>query len=100
MVRCYLNTFPAFKIVVFINCEAHPRTTYGQLSPKRNMTDGELKSLMESFAHNNTGLAVKNRTTKAVVAQFVSNCGSKSDRLSSFIIYITILNNDHVGRPC
>ena len=48
-----------------------------------------MKSLMEEFAHNNTGLAVKNRTTKAVVAQFVSNCGSKSDRLASFVIHVS-----------
>lgn len=64
------------------------------------MTDEELKPLMEKFALNNAGLAVKNRTNKAVVAQFVSNCGSKSDRLASIIIHITFLNNDHVGRPC
>ena len=80
------------KPIAFIICEVHLRTTYGQLSPRRNMTDGELKSLMEKFAYNNPGIAVKNRTTKAVVAQFVSNCGSKSDRLASFIIHIIILN--------
>ena len=55
------------------------------------MTGEEIKSLMEKFAHNNTGLAVKNRTTKAVVAQFVSNCGSKSDRLTSFVIHVSFL---------
>ena len=64
------------------------------------MTDVEMKSLMEKFAHKNTGLAAKNRTTKAVVAQFVSNCGSKSDRLASFVTHVPILIIDRPGRTC
>ena len=63
-----------------IFCEAQPRTTYGQLIPKRNMTNEEIESLIENFGVKNQGLAEKNKKTKAVVAQFVSNCNSKSDR--------------------
>ena len=87
-------------LLVYIIYEAHARTTYGQITPKRNMTDEEMKFLMEKFAHKNTGLAVKNRTTKAVVAQFVSNCGSKSDRLASFVIHVSILVINKPGRTC
>ena len=67
-------------VLVYIICEAKPRTTYGQLIAKRNMTNGEIKSLIENFGVKNQGLAEKNMKTNAVVAQFVSNCNSKSDR--------------------
>ena len=51
------------------------------------MSDERIKSLIEQFGANNQSLSVKNRTTKAVVAQFVSNC-AKSDRLASLILLI------------
>ena len=54
------------------------------------MSDERIKSLIEQFGANNQGLAVKNGTTKAVVAQFVSNCASKSDRLASLIRHIFV----------
>ena len=44
------------------------------------MTNGEIESLIENFGVKNQGLAEKNKKTNAVVAQFVSNCDSKSDR--------------------
>ena len=50
---------------------------------------------MEKFAHNNQGLAVKNGSSKALVAQFVSNCDSKSDRSVAFIIHIPFLYPTH-----
>ena len=48
---------------------------------------------MEEFAHNNPGLAIKNGSSKAVVAQFVSNCNSHSDRLEAFLIHIPIFES-------
>ena len=90
----YLNILK-YVSTVFIICEAHPRLTYGQLTPEINLTNENLTSLMEEFAHNNPGLAVKNGSSKAVVAQFVSNCDSKSDRSVAFIIHIPFLYPTH-----
>ena len=45
-----------------------------------SLTQDALQNLINQFAVNNTNLAVKTGSNKAVVAQFVSNCDSKSDR--------------------
>ena len=75
---------------IYIICEAYPRTPYGHLIPRRNLTGQEIKSLIEKFGVNNQGLAVKNKKTKAVVTLFVSNCNSKSDRLALIISHILV----------
>ena len=49
-----------------------------------SLTQDALQNLINQFAVNNTNLAVKTGSNKAVVAQFVSNCDSKSDRLASY----------------